>query len=412
MRVAIISDSPTLPTGFARTTRWLVKALTCSGHEVSCYGIGTFAETFDRSLYPCRIWPAGDDFRKSREAVVQFIRQDRPEVLLINYDLVATLQWLELFEKAGVKIPIISHVIIDGLPVYPALLESLNRCAAILTATEAARANVTATVSSPVYYLPHLVDCGKFRPLDSAATVRRALFPNSLVVGTIAQNRSRKQLVQTIHAIRLLRDEGRNPVFLLHTDRIKGMRFGGSPLGKIVEYFELMDCVHITESHRRADAVAEDTGGAASRFERSLSIVQLGELTETERLNLCDVAVVASAFGGFEYGIVEAQACGVPVCVTDDGGIMMEVAGGACEPLRPSLFEFTEYGAKIWKVAPETIAAAIAKVADDSARQEALRGSGMKNVRRYDEALNSVALAETLEKALASLPAAAEARVA
>ena len=41
---------------------------------------------------------------------------------------------------------------------------------------------------APVYHLPHLVDCEKFRPLDGAEVVRRALFPNSLVVGTIAQN--------------------------------------------------------------------------------------------------------------------------------------------------------------------------------------------------------------------------------
>jgi glycosyltransferase involved in cell wall biosynthesis len=412
MRVAIISDSPTLPTGFARTTRWLVKALVSGGHEVSCYGIGVFDEAFDRSLYRCRIWPAGDDFNRSKEAVVQFIRSDRPDVLLINYDLMATLQWLEALGKAGVKVPIISHLIVDGLPVYPILLESLKRCAAIITATEAVRVNVAAVTSSPVYHVPHLVDCAKFRPLDGAEAVRRALFPNSLVVGTIAQNRSRKQLVQTIHAIRLLRDEGRNPVFLLHTDRIRGLRFGGSPLGKIVEYFGLTDCVHITESHRRVDAMAEDAGGAASRFGRSLRINQLGELTVTERLNLLDVAVVASAFGGFEYGIIEAQACGVPVCVTDDGGIMMEVAGGACEPLRPALFEFTDYGAKIWKVAPETIATAIGRMADDRARREELQERGMRNVRRYDEALNGVELAETLERVLASLPVAVESRVA
>jgi glycosyltransferase involved in cell wall biosynthesis len=248
-----------------------------------------------------------------------------------------------------------------------------------------------------------MVDGERFRPLADAQKVRRALFGDSFVIGTIAQNRSRKQLVQTIHAIRLLKDAGRRPVFLLHTDRVCGLDFGGNPLRKVVDHFGVGDMVHITESHKRIDAVAEDAASIASRFGTSLRLDQLGDLTVMERLNLCDVAVVASAFGGFEYAIIESQSCGVPVCVTDDSGIMMEVAGEACEPLRPSFFEFTDYGAQIWKIAPETIAAAITKVIDSPERRRSLQAAGERNARRYDRAANEEAVATTLGKILGSL---------
>jgi glycosyltransferase involved in cell wall biosynthesis len=403
MRVAIISDSPTLPTGFARTTRSLVHTLASLGHEVSCYGHGMFGETFDPTLYPCRIWPAGENSVESKELCRPFLASEKPEVILINYDLVATLVWLGFLRTAAPGVEVVCQLIVDGLPVYPQFLEPLRRCAAIIAVTQVVQAHLAAALPLPIHYLPHTVDGEKFRPRKDAATVRRALFGEAFVVGTIAQNRSRKQLTQTIHAVRLLRDAGRNVVFLLHTDRVRGLRYAGSPLRKIVDHFGIGDIVHMTESRRRVDAVAEDAHAAASRFGVSLQLDQLGELSVPERLNLCDVAVVASSFGGFEYGIIEAQACGVPVCVTDDRGIMMEVAGGACEPLRPALFEFTEYGAQVWKLAPETIAAAIAKLIDEPARRTTLQAAGIQNAQRYDEARNEEVTTALLGKILGAL---------
>jgi len=404
MRVAIISDSPSLPTGFARTTRSLVKALVDTGHEASCYGLGIFEEVFDRSHYPCRIWPAGDNDEKLRERLLPFLASEKPDAILINYDLMTTLSWMRFLTKAVSGVAVISHLIVDGLPVYPELLQALNRGAAIIVVTQCVQTQVAAAVSSPVYYLPHMVDCEKFRPLKNAETIKRTLFGDSFVIGTVAQNRGRKQLVQSLHAIRLLRDAGRKPVFLLHTDRVRGLRVGGKPLRKIVDYFGIGDIVHITESHPKADAAAEDATNGSSRFGDSLKVHQLGDLTVAERLNLCDVAVVASAFGGFEYGIIEAQSCGVPVCVTDDSGNMMEVAGQACEPLRPALFEFTDYGAKVWKLAPETIATAISQMIDNPQRRQELQARGVQNAKRYDQATIESSIAATLGGILDSLP--------
>jgi glycosyltransferase involved in cell wall biosynthesis len=412
MRVAIVSDSPTLPTGFARTTRSLIKALTSSGHAVSCYGIGIFRQAFDPALYGCRIWIAGDDTDATRIRFLSFVAEEKPDVILINYDLITVLRWMDFLAKAQVNLEVICHLIVDGLPVYPRVLDGLNRSAAVIAVTRCVQAFLAAELSVPVHYQPHFVDSAKFCPLSDAVTAKRALFGDAFVVGTVAQNRGRKQLVQTVHAIRLLRDAGHNPVLLLHTDKICGTRFGGNPLRKVAEYFDVADIVHLTESHKRVDAMAEDGGPAPSRFGPSMRIEDLGGLTVVERLNLCDAAVVASSYGGFEYGIIEAQSCGVPVCVTDDSGIMMEVAGGACEPLRPSFFEFTVYGAHVWKLAPETIATALAKLAADPARRAELRLEGVQNARRYDEAANEASLAETLNSILGSLPARLKSRVA
>ncbi len=209
-----------MPTGFARTTRSLVKALAETGHEVSCYGLGIFEEVFDRSHYPCKIWPAGDNDEKLREMLLPFVASENPDVILINYDLMTTLSWMRLLTNAVPDIAIISHLIVDGLPVYPELLKPLKLCASIIEVTQCVTANAghPPRCLRPCIIFPTWWTAKSSAHSRTAQTVKRTLFGDSFVIGTVAQNRSRKQLDQTFHAIRILRDVGRNPVFLLHTD--------------------------------------------------------------------------------------------------------------------------------------------------------------------------------------------------
>src|SRR5678816_4058202 len=158
MRIALISESPTLATGFARTTRTLAASLTSAGHEVVCYGIGVFGETFDRAAYPYRIWAAGliTDDVQSRVGV--FLEAEKPDAILLNYDLITVLLWLRTLELIAPRIPLICHAVVDGLPVDQPFLDPLSCCKGLIVPSKRVAEYVKPRVRCRVEHFPHLVD--------------------------------------------------------------------------------------------------------------------------------------------------------------------------------------------------------------------------------------------------------------
>ena len=83
MSVVILSDSPTLTTGFARTTARIAGSL-ARHHVVHCYGLkASPSDVRDDLGY--HMWPANRDGHWSI-GLGQFFEQTRPDVLLLNMD--------------------------------------------------------------------------------------------------------------------------------------------------------------------------------------------------------------------------------------------------------------------------------------------------------------------------------------
>ena len=84
--------------------------------------------------------------------------------------------------------------------------------------------------------------------------------------------------------------------------------------------------------------------------------------------NLADCFVLPSFYEGFGIPILEAQACGCPVIISDSGP-MKEVSGGAALTFDPSN--------------AEQLAAKISELHSDSSLRKRITGLGLDNVRKY-----------------------------
>jgi glycosyltransferase involved in cell wall biosynthesis len=102
-----------------------------------------------------------------------------------------------------------------------------------------------------------------------------------------------------------------------------------------------------------------------------------------ERLNCCDMIVNVPYAGAFELAPIEAQACGVPVAVTDDRGAMAEVVGDSALLLEPIDVGIHSAGGHQHFVVPATIAEAILAVQRDPDLRAQLVRSGRANAARF-----------------------------
>lgn len=369
MRIALLSDSPNLPSGFARTTRLFAHTLVARGHTVACYGIGVSGESFVRANYPYTVWGAGAPQDDHSTRFAEFVRLFRPEALLLNYDLLSTLTWLRLARNCAPQLPVVGHVLVDALPVDTKFLKPLDNCKAVVVPTNCAARAVARVLRTPVHVLPHLVDGGSFAPSNNSPRTPREPY----LVGTFGTNRARKQLQQVMQAIALLNKDGLHVHLLVRTDSINKATDGGDDLARIAAQLGLEDEVSFEETRDITDAIGQDPHA---------------DLALAARIRSVDVVVVASTCGGFEYGIVEAQACGVPVCSTDDLAAMSETAGGATFLLEPSLFDIVSYGGHWNRLSPATIAKGIRATLTDRLLRANLVRAGLENAALYDREAN------------------------
>lgn len=382
-KIAILSESPSLPTGFARTTRHLAEALVVLGHEVVCFGIGSWGNLIKAENYLYEIWPVGEPHDDLKFKFAKFIEIVKPDVILLNYDLLTTNEWIEFIFKQGIKKKLIAHVVIDGLPVYPGYLNALKLCSSIVVPLNCVANYLKKYIENvPIYIQPHLVDNNKFFADEKIKKFKKIAFSeNSYIIGVFAQNRPRKQIVQTIQSIKLLRDQGYRCYFLLHTDYLNASWRGGDNLEKIIGYYGLESCVFIKEKNWITDISLEPT--ALEKFDPTDKVKFMSELNMSQKINCCDAVIVGSSHGGFEYNIIESQACKVPVCSTQDGSIMSEVANETTFPLIPSLYNFKSYGAMAFHITPNTIAEAIKSIIKNKELSESISEKGLLNAKKY-----------------------------
>ena len=156
-------------------------------------------------------------------------------------------------------------------------------------------------------YVPHGVDTNVFRPAANKAEIRKALnIPESaFVVGMVANNQGhlppRKAFPQAIMAFAEFRKQHPDSLLYFHTE-VTGARGQGPYMG--VNVLDLCDRWDVPPS-----AVA-----FTNQLELELGI-NAGWMNAL--YNSFDVLLSPSYGEGFGVPIIEAQACGVPVIVTN-----------------------------------------------------------------------------------------------
>jgi len=407
MKIGLISESPTVATGFGVNARHLLRVLAEQGHETVVFAVCAVGLPFDPARYPCRIVPMPRDQREAIEHVPAFLRDERPDLLFVHYDLGAAARFIGACRAAGWRGPIVTHVVLDGLPFSRRAVEPLATTQATITVTRAAAEYLRSRGVPSTLVAPHPLDHSIFRPLPDRAELRRgAGLDGRFLVGVFARNTERKQQPRVMQALaRLRRDRAADDITLyLHCQpRDEDPWMQCWDLAEIAEELEIRDRVWFpgpgfqqlsgTPYHPPARGLAPPEDGGAPGFPERYSYV--------ERLACCDMVVNVPYNGAFELSAIEAQACGVPVAITDDRGPLAEVVGDSALLLPPADVGIHSTGARQYFVAPQTIAEAIWKVRTDAAARAALVERGFANAARYTYAPLRLALAQAIELCMA-----------
>ena len=388
MKVGIISDSPTVTTGFGITTNQIAHALTEARHNVVCFGMKAIGETFDRSMFPFKIWTVGLGSNWVG-LIPKFLAHEKPDALIFNMDIFNMKECFGYCGEAGWKGPIISYLILDGIPVYKEYIAAQSRATLTIATTNTA-ADYLKDSGIPIFAIaPPGVDMETFVHLPNSESLKCAAgFKDKFVVGVFGRNTDRKQQIRTLLALAYLKQIGKHSDLLIYfhcqprgywnLDEIANqLGIGGSVIFPGVSLLDETAGV----PYMRSDTVT-NRSTKSSRLRKS-EIRMPSRYTYVERMNCCDLIVNASHCGDFEQVIIEAQACGIPFAGTNDNGIMAEALGEGGLLLNALDIGFWKAGQRNYMVSPQSIANAIISVKEDQELGLSLRERGLKNARLY-----------------------------
>jgi glycosyltransferase involved in cell wall biosynthesis len=381
--VAILSDSPTLTTGFARTTAHIAASL-ARRHVVHCYGIK--ARPGDvRDGLGYHVWPAEQGGHWS-DYLGQFFSQTRPEVLLLNMDAKNALECLELCRGAGLTTPIVSYVCFDGLPVGRRYLDAQRTCAAVWATSEPGAAYLRSEGIHVTGVAPPGVDPAEFRPSPGKMAVRREIgLRGHLLVGVFATNTERKQIPRAIAG------------FTLAAAALSGMDLHLYLHCRPSGYWDLPELVQrhgIAERVTMPDLDDYSEARGIPLTIRGAHRASIHSLGFADRLALCDIVVNTPHSGDVEQVILEANACGAALVHTDDEGIMRHAAGQGAVLLSAADVGTGSLGEAHHHVSAAEVARQLIRLAKDARARADLVARGIENAVRFPwSTLENAALA-------------------
>ena len=379
LTIGIMSDSPTLTTGFGRTTSHIAHSLAAAGYGVRCFGLKA-GDADVGGVEPLVVWPAERDGKHWSSQIRPFFASATIDVLVLNMDAYNAVECIDVVRATGWTGPIVSYVCFDGLPASTNQLAYQRNCAAVWATSQAgARHLINNGVAVRGVARPG-VDLEEFREPSSKGQLRRSVgLDNVDLIGAFGTNTERKQLPRAIEgfagAVRTL--EGRDMRMYIHSSPI-----GASDLRNVARRWKVDDRVSFA-----GDSNFDERRGAPAhrdpRMENHPPISSLQDLSYPDRLACCDLVLNVPHSGDVEQVILEAQACGVPVAGTDDGGVMSEALGGAGILLGGSQSRSGRSGERLVYVHPSAVTEAIVSVLTDESHGAELRRAGFRNAARY-----------------------------
>lgn len=377
--VAILSDSPTLTTGFGRTTRRIADALSRDGYTVSCFGIKAGPHDVDESL-PYQVWPAEQGGHWTH-TLHSFFATVRPDTLILNMDAYNARECVDVCKQAGWVGPTVSYVCFDGLPVDGHYLDAQLECAAVWATSSSGASYLASEGINVAGVCPPGVDLAEFRPdPDPADLKKRAGLQGATVVGVFATNTERKQLHTAIagfaHAAATLAPTDLRLYLHCRPTGYWDLPELAAELG-VADRVIFPNALDFDEKRgvptRRTDVAHAPLPTRAT----------LSGLSYVDRINCCDVLVNVPHSGDVEQVILEGQACGVPILNTDDSGIMAEALAGAGIAIPAERTRTGRTGQRLHFVTPEAIRRALCAVLTDASTRDTLRSAGLANASSY-----------------------------
>lgn len=294
MNILWFSNSPYAPTGYGNQTNLFVPRIHKLGHNIavtSFYGLQGAPRKWKDGIWE---FPAG------RDAYGNDVLAGDAQFLSV--DIVITLMdvWV-LHPNVTEQFRWVPWLPIDHDPAPPIVVEALRTSYQPIAYSTFGAKKLHEAGYQPMY-VPHGVDTRVFKPV-SRQKARKKLGGCPMdwfLVGIVAANKgnpSRKAFDQQIRAFAQFNKRHPESMLYLHTD-FEGVNMG-EDITAIIEHAEIPPhCIGRPDMYR---------------YKRGL----LGEPYMAAVYNSCDVVMNATRGEGFGVPILEAQACGTPVIVTD-----------------------------------------------------------------------------------------------
>lgn len=298
MRILWQSVSPFCPSGYGTMTAVWVPYLKQMGHEIAIFPyfglMGSKLDWGDITMYPntshdygmADHWMWYEDFKA---------------------DILISLTDTWVLRDLDPRVKWIPWTPIDHDPAPPAVLESLKQIAFVkaITMSKFGQAELTKH-GIPSYYIPLSVNTQLFQPREDLRKRSRELagWKGKFVIGTVAVNCPRKNFPIAMQAVKEFAANHNDVIYYMHTNPYDP---GGHDLDNVRRALDIQNITLFPPPTELAIGITRET------------LVQM--------YNSLDVFLLPSKGEGFGLPIVEAQACGVPVILSDNTS-MPELLGG------------------------------------------------------------------------------------
>lgn len=291
-KIIIHSNSPHVGSGYGTQTELLARGLMLKGWDVKIsafYGVqGAPIHAGEMEILPGSYTPYGDD------ALVPHWMAFQPDVFLMLIDI-----WVYSHDSLK-RVPVSSWCPVDSDPIAPMITDKLNSCRHIMAMSRFGERQMRQRGFDP-FYVPHMVDTDEFKPMNRVkARQELKLDEGKFVVACVAANKGyppRKNLDRLLKAWALFIQHEPNSILVLHTQPREV--HGGMNIFQALNHYEIpADTVRLPDEHLLM------TGRYGTRYLNAL-------------YNAADIKILPSGGEGFGIPVMEAQAAGCPVIVTD-----------------------------------------------------------------------------------------------
>ena len=305
MKILIHSNAPWAPTGYGQQCAQIARRFRAAGHDVAIsafYGVdGGPIEWEGFTVYP------SDHTLRGKMMLRHYVGDHAGEDGALDDVLVVTLMdvwpWIDNGVAAFDGLRIAAWTPVDHDPAPWNVVRALQRFQARPVAMSRFGERALAEAGLDPLYVPHGIDTSVFAPpadrdaLRDRLGISRDAFVVGMAAANIGKHPPRKAFPQVFEAFAEFRRRHDDAVLLMHTD-----------MNGVYDGINLLDLA-------AAVGIPERALGVMPQVRYMVGTVTQEQVAEV--YGLMDVLANPSFGEGFGVPIVEAQACGVPVIVTD-----------------------------------------------------------------------------------------------
>lgn len=305
MKILLHSNAPWIPSGYGQQTALFAPRIASLGHdvEISAFsGLAGHAMTWNGfTVHPAGEQQFGNDVLPLRS---QHFFGDDLGIVITLCDV-----WV-LDPDIAKDISMASWFPVDCAPLSRVDRDWFERSTSVPITMSRHGEKMALEAGLAPLYVPHGIDTNVFAPVDDRSVLREALgIPtDAFVIGMNAANKSmepsRKAFCQQFEAFARLRRKHSDALMFCHT-RVESQY--GVSLDPLLRDLGIADAVLFTDQYAYTHGLTKPEYLAAM-------------------YGACDLVTNASYGEGFGLAIIEAQACGTPVVVTD-ASAMPELVG-------------------------------------------------------------------------------------